>query len=122
MQEWPKKLFLGIAFISCFTCYARPDYNLPLFAFAYLLWDIERPVMFINIEMSQKVRLTYLFVFSWIIDFVWLVYWGPFWNSSTFNNNWAQGIQTFVLVLSVINFILKVSELEYCSWERLSYA
>lgn len=44
MQEWPKKLFLGIAFISCFTCYARPDYNLPLFAFAYLLWDIERPV------------------------------------------------------------------------------
>lgn len=39
--------------------------------------------------MSQKVRLTYLFVFSWIIDFVWLVYWGPFWNSTTFDHNWA---------------------------------
>ena len=34
-----KKLFLVSAVISCFTCYARPDYNLPLFAFAYLLWD-----------------------------------------------------------------------------------
>ena len=44
MQDWPKKLFLVNAFIACFTCYARPDYNLPLFAFAYLLWDIERPV------------------------------------------------------------------------------
>lgn len=48
MQELPKKLFLGIAFISCFTCYARPDYNLPLFAFAYLLWDIDRPVYLIS--------------------------------------------------------------------------
>ncbi|CAD8125772.1 unnamed protein product [Paramecium sonneborni] len=107
MQEWPKKLFLAIAFISCFTCYARPDYNLPLFAFAYLLWDIDRPV-------SQKIRLIYLFVYSWIIDFVWLVYWGPFWNSSTFSHNWADGIQTFVLVLSVINFILKLGTIVIC--------
>ncbi|KAM3135870.1 hypothetical protein pb186bvf_011999 [Paramecium bursaria] len=107
MQDWPKKLFLVNAFIACFTCYARPDYNLPLFAFAYLLWDIERPT-------SQKVRLTYLFIFSWIIDFVWLVYWGPFWNSNTFSNNWADGIQTFVLVLSVINFILKIGTIGVC--------
>ena len=34
-----KKLFLVHAALSCFTCYARPDYNLPLFAFAFLLWD-----------------------------------------------------------------------------------
>ena len=34
-----KKLFLAIAFIACLTCFARADYNLPLFAFAYLLWD-----------------------------------------------------------------------------------
>jgi hypothetical protein len=30
-----------MASISCFTCYARADYNLPLFAFAYLLWDVD---------------------------------------------------------------------------------
>ena len=41
-----KKSFIVIAVISCFTCYARPDYNLPLFAFAYLLWDIKLPVKF----------------------------------------------------------------------------
>lgn len=34
-----KKIFAIQAFIACFTCYARPDYNLPLFAFTYLLWD-----------------------------------------------------------------------------------
>jgi len=40
----PKKMFIVIAVIACFTCYARPDYNLPLFAFAYLLWDQIKPV------------------------------------------------------------------------------
>ena len=45
LTTWPKKLFILLAFIACFTCYARPDYNLPLFAFAYLLWDLERPVI-----------------------------------------------------------------------------
>ena len=54
MQDWPKKLFLANALIACFTCYARPDYNLPLFAFAYLLWDIERPVMIYFIKDFTK--------------------------------------------------------------------
>lgn len=40
-----KNGFLVIAAFSCFTCYARADYNLPLFAFAYLLWDYEKPVI-----------------------------------------------------------------------------
>lgn len=44
LPNLPKKLFLVIAFIACFTCFSRPDYNLPLFAFAYLLWDVEKPV------------------------------------------------------------------------------
>lgn len=34
-----KKMFLVSAAIACITCYARADYNLPLFAFAYLMWD-----------------------------------------------------------------------------------
>ena len=34
-----KNLFIVMALISSFTCYARADYNLALFVFAYLLWD-----------------------------------------------------------------------------------
>ena len=32
-------LFLISAGIACLTCFSRPDYNLPLMAFAYLTWD-----------------------------------------------------------------------------------
>ena len=39
IKPYIKKSFIIHAALSCFTCYARPDYNLPLFAFAYLLWD-----------------------------------------------------------------------------------
>lgn len=38
-----KILFLVLAGFACFTCYARADYNLPLFAFAYYLWDLDKP-------------------------------------------------------------------------------
>ena len=39
LKPYITKLFIVSAVIACFTCYARPDYNLPLFAFAFLLWD-----------------------------------------------------------------------------------
>ena len=43
-ENLPKNLFLVQAIISCFTCYARSDYNLALFAFAYILWD-NKPIV-----------------------------------------------------------------------------
>ena len=38
-----KKLFLAIIALTCFTCFQRADYNLPLFSFAYLMWDYQPP-------------------------------------------------------------------------------
>ncbi len=43
-KKYIKTSFIVSAVISCITCYARADYNLPLFAFAYLLWDQIKPV------------------------------------------------------------------------------
>lgn len=43
MLQHVKKLFLAIIAITCFTCFQRADYNLPLFAFAYFLWDYKHP-------------------------------------------------------------------------------
>lgn len=43
MKEHIKKMFLGIVALTCFTCFQRADYNLPLFAFAYFLWDYPQP-------------------------------------------------------------------------------
>jgi len=34
-----KNLFLTCAVIGCVTCFQRADYNLPLFAFLYFMWE-----------------------------------------------------------------------------------
>ena len=47
-------------------------------------------------------------VFTWVVDFIWLVYWGATWSSSEYQEGGASGSSTFVMVLSIINFILKV--------------
>lgn len=43
MKEHIKKMFLAIVALTCFTCFQRADYNLPLFAFSYFLWDYQPP-------------------------------------------------------------------------------
>lgn len=43
MIQHIKKLFLLIIALTCFTCFQRADYNLPLFAFSYFLWDYSHP-------------------------------------------------------------------------------
>ena len=51
MIEHIKKLFLVIVALTCFTCFQRADYNLPLFAFAYFLWDYKHP----NVKIYDKI-------------------------------------------------------------------
>jgi len=47
MPQIYKIFFLAIAFIGCFTSFSRADFNLPLFAFAWFLWD--NPVVLLQI-------------------------------------------------------------------------
>lgn len=39
--------------LTCFTCFQRADYNLPLFAFSFFLWDYKHPNV-INHPFSYK--------------------------------------------------------------------
>ena len=52
-----KKSFLAMAFIACFSCLARADYNLALYAFAYILWDMEIPV---NFFLNNLLKFNYI--------------------------------------------------------------
>lgn len=80
----PKQCFVVLAALSCLTSYAKPDYNLPLFGFAYLMWDVD------NAEedsenkedaqqrdkiQPQRLRFFYLIVFSWFADALWIITW-----------------------------------------------
>lgn len=38
-----KKMFIVMIALTCFTCFQRADYNLPLFAFAFFLWEYKHP-------------------------------------------------------------------------------
>jgi hypothetical protein len=57
---------------------------------------------------SQKARLFYMFIATWLVDFIWLVFWGATWSSDEYQNSGASGTSTFVLTLSIISFIIKV--------------
>ncbi len=43
-----KKSFVFLAVVAALNCYSRADYNLPLYAFAYVLWDMPKPVIIVN--------------------------------------------------------------------------
>ena len=38
IKSWIPNIFLLIIFFSSLSCFSRPDYNLPLFIFAYMIW------------------------------------------------------------------------------------
>ena len=111
MIQHIKKLFIGMIVISCFTCFQRADYNLPLFAFAFFLWDYKHPNVPLQVIQLQKIRLFYLFVFTWAADFIWLIYWGATWSSAQYQASGTAGASSLVLVLSIIEFILKVQKI-----------
>lgn len=49
--------------------------------------------------------------FSGVIDVIWLLIWGLFWNNEKYypKGYWENTIHSFVLVLSIINLLIKVS-------------
>ena len=102
-----RKLFLVVVVLACLTCFQRADYNLPLFTFAYFLWDFKVPNVLSYLTQVQKLRLFYLFVATWVVDFIWLVYWGVTWSSDEYKQGGPSGPAMFVLVLSIIEFLVK---------------
>lgn len=95
-MEHLNKLFVTVIAVSILTYFERPDYNLPLFVFVFLLWD--------NAYGKQKVRMWYLMTMSLLVDFVWIIYWAVVWNGY---QNREMGLCNFTILLSCIEFVLK---------------
>ena len=115
MIQHIKKLFLVMIALTCFTCFQRADYNLPLFAFSFFLWQYKHPNVQSLLTQVQKIRLFYLYVATWLVDFIWLIYWGVTWSSNDYQNNGSSGTSSFVLTLSIFAFIVKVFIVFYSS-------
>ena len=81
---------------------------------------LQAPQRNATLTQLQRIRLFYLFAFTWIADFVWVVYWGVTWSSDDYQRSGASGTSSFVLTLSIIAFILKV-RLTPFSWPSSSF-
>lgn len=97
MIENINKIFVTIIFLSLLTFFARPDYNLPLFSFAIILWNQKKP--------PQKTRVWYLILFSMLVDFIWIVYWAISWQNRVFR---YKAFYSFTLIVSSIVFSVKI--------------
>jgi hypothetical protein len=50
-----------------------------------------------------------MFIATWLVDFIWLVFWGATWSSDEYQQSGSSSSSTFVLTLSIISFIIKVN-------------
>lgn len=95
-------LFLLGAVLGAIGCLGRADYNLPVFLFAYIAWSYLR---------RQKYYVVILFLISMVLDVIWLIFiYIHIWCSDAYFNlaSWERGIQKTCLVVTAINFVLKV--------------
>uniref|UniRef100_A0A7S3X9B4 Uncharacterized protein n=1 Tax=Strombidinopsis acuminata TaxID=141414 RepID=A0A7S3X9B4_9SPIT len=91
-------LFLVSAVISAFACFGRADYNLPMYAFLYCLF---------NNQKNNKTKMMILFTLTFIGDFFWMTYWVPYYTSDAMAK-WQYGLHMFVIVCSLIVWVVKI--------------
>ena len=61
LEKHTNNMFIAGAIIGALSCFARADYNLPLYAFLYLLWDkdpVSNKAASYLISAKSKVFLT----------------------------------------------------------------
>ena len=51
-----------------------------------------------------------LIAVTWFVDLIWMVYWIPHWNSDEMKD-WQKGLHNFVILFSVVNFLMKLAVL-----------
>lgn len=95
-------LFLAGAVIAAIGCLARPDYNLPVFLFAYIAWSYLK---------NQKWTVIIIFLWSIVIDVLWFFFiflavwmWDEYKKLADFETN----LHWTVFIVVIINLVLKV--------------
>lgn len=134
-NSWVPRLFLVGAIVGAVGCLSRPDYNLPVFLFSYIVWhyleDKTHDVPYTAITAgglnnmvdglkSKKNRIVVLLIWSLIVDVLWSFYIAMrSWNSTAYEQlaNWEGGLHWCSFICMLINFVLKiVCVITSCCW------
>ena len=90
------------AVLGALACFVRPDYNLPLYMFIYIMR--KNPMVCDGIE---RIKILLLMFITWVVDLVWLLYWAPFYRSDKMRD-WEYGIHMFTIVVVILELIFKI--------------
>ena len=111
ISKYLEHAFLAMAVIASINCLARTDFNFPFALFFYHLWHTANNNPDTKFTIWRRVLL--LTTLLTVFDLVWLILMGSVWHSSARENveAWESlaGIHHFVLFLSWMNWILKVT-------------
>jgi hypothetical protein len=95
-------LFAGAA-IACLNTLARADFNIILYLYVYYVWHNMADSK--EAQTNEKINSFFVFLFSLLIDFIWVFFWGSRWGDK--NDNEAF-VHSFVIFFSWIGILLKV--------------
>jgi hypothetical protein len=90
--------------IAAFNTLARPDYNLIIYLYMFYVWNNMNDSK--ETQANEKINSFFISLYSLLIDFVWVFYWGGRWSYIKVDN---EGLIHFlVLFLSWVGIFLKV--------------
>jgi len=95
-------LFAGAA-IACLNTLARADFNIILYLYVYYVWHNMADSK--EAQTNEKINSFFVFLFSLLIDFIWVFFWGSRWGEKDDNEAF---VHSFVIFFSWIGILLKV--------------
>ena len=91
------------AVLGALACFVRPDYNLPLYMFIYIMRKNTH-----ILDTLERFKILFLMFITWVVDLVWLLYWAPFYRSDKMRD-WEYGIHMFTIIVVILEFVFKLA-------------
>ena len=100
-----KYFYICGAIIAALNTLSRADYNFVLYLFMFYVWTFMENT---EVQKQDKVGCCYILIFSLLIDFIWVLFWGGKWDTvptlfheMTFFFSWLGIILKICIVLFV---------------------
>ena len=73
-----KYFYICGAIIASLNTLSRADYNFVLYLFMFYVWTFMENT---EVQKQDKVGCCYILIFSLLIDFIWVLFWGGKWDT-----------------------------------------
>ena len=73
-----KYFYISGAIIAALNTLSRADYNFVLYLFMFYVWTFMENT---EVQKQDKVGCCYILIFSLLIDFIWVLFWGGKWDT-----------------------------------------